>query len=198
MKTLIALFLTVVSASVFAAGKEAMDPKKQEMMKAWMEYATPGAPHKALADIVGKWKYTSKFWETPEAKAEESTGTSNFKMILGGRFLQQDVKGKAMGGMPFQGMGIVGYDNIKGKYDTIWIDNMATGVMHGTGMFDANLKTLNDSGEMSCPMTKNKKTSYRSEWKITDKKNMTYTMYGPAMDTGKEFKMMEMVFTRVK
>ena len=39
-------------------------------------------------------------------------------------------------GMSFEGMGVTGYDNLKGKYDTIWMDNMASGMMHGTGSFD--------------------------------------------------------------
>jgi hypothetical protein len=173
-----------------------MDPKKKEMMQKWKEASTPGAAHKVLEPMAGNWKYTSKWWEAADAKPEETTGTSNMKMILDGRFLQAEYKGKAMG-MPFTGIGMTGYNNISGKYETLFLDNMATAMMHGEGTFDAATKTLSESGEHACPFTESKKAQYRAEWKITDKNNMTYTMYGHGMD-GKapEFKTMEMVFKR--
>lgn len=190
------LALVALSAPVFAADapKGEGDAKKQEMMKAWMKYSTPGEPHKVLAGMAGNWKYTSKWWESAKSKPEESKGTSTMKMILGGRFLQHDTKGMAMG-VAFQGIGITGYDNLKEKYDTIWLDNMGTGIMRGTGSFDAATKTLKDKGEHSCPMSDDNTREYRSEWKITDKNNMTYSMYSDDED-GDEFKMMEMVFKR--
>lgn len=196
IKLLAALIMSLVSTSVFAAEPK-VDAKMAEMMKKFKEYSTPGAAHKTLADMAGNWTYASKMWETPDGKAQESKGTSSMKMILGGRFLQHDIKGEAMG-MPFEGLGFTGYDNIKKKYDTLWLDNMATGVMHGTGSFDATSKTLKDSGQFSCPMSPNKTRDYRGEWKITDKNNMTYSMFGPGPDGGKEYKQMEMVFKRVK
>ncbi len=165
-----------------------------EMMKAMKEYATPGEPHKVLAMMAGTWKYTSKFWMTADSKPEESSGSSVMKMILGNRFLEHTTKGKAMG-QNFEGLGITGYDNLKGKYDTIWLDNMGTGVMHGSGTFDQTTKTLSDSGSYSCPMSPTKSKDYRSEWKMVDRNNMIYTMFGPGED-GKEFKQMEMTFKR--
>ena len=43
--------------------------------------------------------------------------------------------------MPFEGMGIVGYDNLLKKFVSVWIDNMGTGLMPGTGTYDAATKT---------------------------------------------------------
>lgn len=172
----------------------AEDLKKQEMMKVWQEFATPGPQHKILASMVGKWKYTSKFWETSDAAPQESKGKSHMKLILGDRFLEHKIEGKVMG-MKFEGLGITGYDNIKGKFETLWLDNMGTGIAHGIGNFDDKTQTLTDKGEMSCPMTKSKKREFRGEWKIIDKKNMIYSMFGPGKD-GKDMKQMEMVFTR--
>ncbi len=191
------LFLVMFCCAIAFAkdhAKKEMDPKQQEMMKSWHEYATPGAPHKMLSDMVGKWNYTSKFWESAEAQQpEESKGSSTFKMILGGRFLQHDTKGKAMG-MDFTGMGLTSYNNLKKKYETLWLDNMGTGMMHGEGTFDEATKTLNDKGEFTCPMTKDQR-SYRGEWKIIDKNNMVYSMSGPDLK-GKDHKQMEMTFKR--
>lgn len=64
--------------------------------------------------MAGSWIYTSKYWESEGAKPESSNGTAKLKMILGGRFMENDIKGKAME-MPFEGMGITGYNNVMGK-----------------------------------------------------------------------------------
>lgn len=184
-----------MSRPLFANEPSADDAaKKQEMMETWKKYSTPGKGHKIFASMVGKWKYTSRMWESAEAKPEESTGTSTMKTIMGGRFLQHDTKGKAMG-MPFVGMGIMGYDTVKESYDSLWLDSMSTGMMRGTGTFDDATQTLKDSGSFSCPMAKDKVMTFRSEWKITDKNNMVYTMWTPDKD-GKEFKMMEITYKR--
>ncbi len=197
---LLSLLALVSMLSVVSSHAEdhKMDPKQAEMMKAFQAAATPGTQHKMLAGMAGKWTYTSKFWESAEAKPEVSKGTSTMKMILGGRYLQHDIKGKAMG-MPFEGLGITGYDNVKGEYSTIWLDNMGTGIMSGKGSFDESSKTLTDSGEFTCPIAQNKTQSYRGEWHIVDKNNMVYSMYSAGMNVGgPQFKNMEMTFKRAK
>jgi hypothetical protein len=199
MKSVLAgvLSLLFASSAVFAAdpAQTTADPKRQEMMKKWMEYSTPKESHKALEPLVGSWKFTSKMWESAKAKPEESTGTSSMKMVLGGRFLHQEVKGQAMG-QPFEGLGYVGYNNLEKRYETVWLDSMGTGMMRGTGSFDAKTKTLKDSGEYTCPFSADKTRDYKSEWKILDKNSLHYTMWGPDIDTGKEFKQMEIVYKR--
>jgi len=183
--------------SAFASDQTKTEHKPSEQeMKAWMEYSTPGEGHKVLASMVGNWKYTSKMWHKPDSKPEESAGTSSLRLILGGRFLENKTKGKAMG-MPFEGLGLTGYNNLTKKYETSWYDNMATGMMHGMGTFDEKTQTLKDTGEFSCPMSKDKPLTYRSEWKINDKNTMTFTMWMPN-ESGEEFKSMEMVFKRSK
>ena len=107
MKALL-LMLVFVSAQSFAGdAPPAQDPKMAEMMKAYEAAAKPGPEHKMLADMAGKYKTTNKFWHAPNTKPEEATGTSTMKMIMGGRWLQQEFKGKVMG-KPFEGMGMVG------------------------------------------------------------------------------------------
>jgi hypothetical protein len=193
-----------VTASIFAASSgyaaDAIktaegDPKMAEMMKKMKEAGTPGAAHKVLADMAGTWTYKSKHWMAPDAKPEEGTGTSTLKMMMGGRWLQHDTKTKMMG-MDYEGSGLTGYNNITKKYETTWIDNMSTSLMKGEGSFDTASKTLKESGTYSCPITNGERT-YRTEWKILDKNNMVYSMYGTGMDPkGPEYKTMELTFKR--
>ncbi len=171
-------------------------PEMEAMMKQGMERGMPGANHKVLEPFVGKWTNTVTFWMKPGDKPQVTQGTNDNTWILDGRFVKQDYK-SVMHGRPFEGLGITGYDNIRGEYQSIWLDNMMTGIMMGTGPYDAAAKTVKVSGAFSCPMTNEKEHWYRSEWKVVSNDKHTYTAYDKTPE-GKEFKNMEIVFTRVK
>lgn len=171
-----------------------MDPKQAEMMKAWKEASTPGPEHDLLKSMVGKWKVTTKSWMSEGSKPEETTGTSTFKTILGGRFVQQNFKGKMMG-QPYEGTGTLGFNKVTKKYESTWTDNMSTETMILEGTMNASTNTIEESGEFHCPIKKGPQ-KMRTEFKIIDKNNATFTMYMPDMETGKEFKSMEQVYKR--
>src|SRR5512143_1691169 len=105
-----------------SAQKKTMD--MQAMMEIYQELATPGAPHQLLARMAGSWNVRSSCAMEPGKPPMESTGTSEQKMILGGRFLQQEFSGEMMGS-PFTGIGVTGYDNHIKKYVSTWIDSMS-------------------------------------------------------------------------
>jgi len=170
----------------------AMDPQ----MEAWMKASTPSDNHKNLEIFNGNFTYTMKWWKGPEATPEESSGMTNGQWILGGHFIQQNVSGTAMG-QPFEGISITGYDNVKGEYSTVWIDNMSTGMMTSHSQFDAATKSFSETGSFACPMTGKKDMTFRGAIQITDNDNYTYQMYS-ADETEKEFKMMEITYARVQ
>ncbi len=177
------------------AKTEAMDKMQQEMMAKWQEYSTPGEGHKALEPLVGTWDYTVTWWEAPGSEPQKSTGTSEVKWIMGGRFLEQSAKGTAMG-QEFQGMGIMGYDNMTKEYSGIWIDNMGTGMMSSAGTYDPSKKTFTETGSFSCPQEGGEK-SFRGVTTILGPDKYTYEMFAAGKD-GKEARMMEIVYTRKK
>src|ERR1035438_2526899 len=119
------------------AGAPAGMPNQEEMTKAWMAAATPGEAHKKLEPMVGSFTVVTKMWMDPAKPPEESTGTSESKWVLGGRFVEQRVEGTAMG-QPFSGIGYTGYDNYKKKYVGSWTDTMGTMIMISTGTADAS------------------------------------------------------------
>lgn len=160
----------------------------------WKKYSTPGEQHKILKELSGNWKHTLKWWMKPGTNPEMHTGTNTNKMILGGRFLQQDAKGKAMG-QPFQGVGLTGFDLLREEFQSVWLDNMSTSMMSSTGTYDAATKTIKETGTFSDAMTGEKNRWYRAEWKILDKNNYTYEMYVKGTD-GAEFKSMEITYKR--
>src|SRR6266700_3279096 len=190
---LAAIMVTAGACSARATDQPKMTPEQQAMMDKAMKLGSPSEGHKALEPMIGKWTAKVLYWMKPGDKAEESTGASEQTWILGGRFVKQDYKGTMMNGMAFEGMGITGYDNIKGEYQTLWLDNMMTGFMLGTGAFDAPSKTIKTGGTFSCPMTGEKNMWYRSEWKVNDNDHQTYSSYGKTPD-GKEFKNMVITY----
>lgn len=193
-------FLILNGAMGFAAdekmtdGSMKMDPAMQAKMEEMKKLGSPNENHKALTPFVGQWTTTVKMWMSPDAKSEESQGTADNHWIMGGRFVQQDFKGTSMG-QPFEGMGLIGYDNIRGEYSNFWIDNMATGMMIGSGQYDAATQSFKTNATMSCPMTGEKNRSMRAVCKAVDENHFTHEMYMNDKD-GKEFKAMEIVYTR--
>ena len=173
-----------------------LPPGMDEAMMAKMkEYSTPNENHKVLDQFVGCWTYSSKWWMSSDAKVEESIGSSEVKWILDGRFVEQTVTGTSMN-QPFEGRGITGFDNLKKEYTAVWLDNMATGMMISSGKYDAATKTFSEQGSFSCPLV-NGPRAYRTVMKIVDDNTHIYEMYTNDKD-GKEFKSMEITYTRKK
>lgn len=98
-------------------------------------------------------------------------------------------------GQPFEGMGSIGYDNLRQEYVSIWMDNMSTGMMQMTGTFDSASPTLKTTGQLSCPLSGDKNRWVRSEAKIIDRNENIYTSYFRDAD-GTEFKAMEIIYKR--
>src|SRR5512142_32777 len=86
-----------------------MTPEQQAMMAAWQKAMTPGPQHQKLMARAGSWTVTTKSWEKPGAPVQESTGTAERTVILGGRVLTETVHGTFMN-MPFEGTGWTGFD----------------------------------------------------------------------------------------
>ena len=194
----VSVLALVLSVSSSFAGEEGMpmDTEKAAKMAEMQKYMMPNENHKALEPLAGTWKAQVKWWMSAEGKPEASQGTSENRWIMGGRFLEQDYKGESMG-KPFEGMGITGYDTIRGEYTSIWLDSMATGIMVATAQFDPASQTLNQNGTMSCPLTMEKNRPIRTIWKITDADHNIYESYMNDKD-GKEFKTLEISYERAK
>ena len=177
-------------SSDYANEEPAMSP---EMIKA-MELMAPNEKHRILEQFVGDWIYTGTFRMPHDAPAQNMTGTMKNTIVYGGRFLKQVIEGPWMDS-PFEGLGFTGYDNVRKEYVTIWLDNMATGIMASSGDYDASTKTLNLKGEHSCAMSGEKNRSYRSEWTILDENRSVYKSF--TLDpNGEEYISMEIKYTR--
>ena len=177
-----------------ASGSQAVAQMDEKAQKAWMDYMTPGDVHKMLAKSNGAWKGEVTMWMAPGQPPSTMTATCTNTMLLGGRYLQSTNKGEMMG-MPFEGIGVLGYDNATKMFTYTWIDNMGTGTMTLKGSWDNSTKSINLSGSMFDPMS-GKETTVREVYTITDDNNQLVQMYSPGPD-GKEYKNMEIKLTRM-
>ena len=174
--------------------KEAWIPIDSAMMdKAWKESMTVGEQHTMMAKSNGTWTGEVTMWMADGAPPMKSTSTTVNKTIYGGLYQESIHKGDMMG-MPFEGKSTMGYDNLKKEFFSTWIDNMGSGVLVMTGTWDAASKKLNLSGSMKCMNGQDAKM--REVFTMTDDNNQTLEMYGPDPTTGKEYKTMEIKYTR--
>ena len=198
---LLALGMVIlVSAAALGADKakkagKAGPPDEKAMMEAMAKAGTPGEAHKKLEPMVGTFDVKAKMWMDPSKPAEESTGKTESKWVLGNRFVQENFEGTMMG-QPFSGMGYWGYDNITKKYTGTWMDSMGTAMMNSTGKMDASGKVLTYTSMMNDPMT-GKLVKITEKVTVTDNDHHMMEMWGPD-PTGKNYKMMEITYVRKK
>jgi len=186
------LCLVVTASFVMAKEKKATQMDPQAMMEVYKKLATPGEPHKLLASMAGSWTTKTKHWMEPKKPPMESTGTCEQKMLLEGRFLQQECTGEMMGS-PFTGIGVTGYDNHTKKYVSTWMDSMGTGIFFMEGTASADGKTITQKGRYDDPIEGPMKL--RGVTKIVDANTESFEMYGTGK-SGKDMKMMEITYTR--
>jgi hypothetical protein len=203
------LLLTISTAFLFiACNKVKMDIKTDKSeewkpvdsataTKAWMDFATPGEMHKMLAKSDGAWTGANTMWMENGGKPVISTSEATNKMIFDGRYQISEHKGNFMG-MPFEGMSIVGYDNAKKKFVSTWIDNMGTGILSAEGDWNASTKSIEFKGKMTDPARPEKDCDIREVFTFIDDNTQKMEMYGPDSTTGKEYKTMEIKYTRKK
>jgi len=199
--TLILGSLLFISVASFAQDKktneqQAATPAQSQAdkeMAAWMAYMTPGAMHKMLASSDGEWKEELTFWMEPGGTPTKAEAMCTNTMVMGGRYQESIHKGDMMG-QPFEGKGTCAYDNARKVFQSTWIDNMGTGIMIMEGKYDEKTKTLNLSGTMVDAMT-GKTEKVREVIKFIDERTQIMEMY--MTKNGKEFKNMEIKFTKV-
>ena len=169
-----------------------MSPEEQAMMMAMEKAMTPGPEHAWLGRLAGTWEFTATFWMGPGGPPTTSTGVAERSTILGGRVMVEKVTSQMMG-QPFEGLGMMGFDNVSGKYWGTWNDNMSTGIMNSTG------NCASDKCEFAStafdPITGKLSTGRMTSEHSANRE--THAMYTAGPD-GKEFKNMELVYTRRK
>jgi hypothetical protein len=182
--------LLFVSSSLFAQDKKDANKMAQTQEKEqarWMEYMAPGEMHKLLTQAEGDWHEEIVFWMAPKTDPTKAESECSNSMIMGGRYQESIHKGDMMG-MPFEGKGLMGFDNIKKVFQSTWIDNMGTGIVFLEGPYDPKSKSITLTGKIVDPMT-GTIDKVRQVMTFIDEKTQKLEMF--STKEGKEFKSME-------
>jgi hypothetical protein len=165
-------------------------------MNAMMTAGAPGEAHKMMAKGNGKWDADITIWMANGAPGTMAKGTSVSTSLFDGRYQQSKFSGNMMG-MPFEGLATMAYDNTEKKFVSTWIDNMSTAIMTTTGVWDDASKSMTLTGEQKNPAN-GIMCTIKEVMTMPDDNHQIMAMYGPDPQTGKEYKMMEIKYTRKK
>jgi uncharacterized protein DUF1579 len=183
----------LLAAALVIVGTPARADDKKNDFEAYEKAGRPGPQHKVLASLAGSWEFTSQMWMAPGQAPQEWKGTAERKMILGGRFLEEKVTATFLG-QPFHGFGLNGYDNAQGKFVGTWLDSMSTAMSTSVGTADASGKVITYERDEYDVMAR-AKTKSRDVLRIVSPDKEVLEFY-KLLPGGKEFKMMEIVYTR--
>ena len=167
---------------------------EQEAMEIWMKMTTPGAEHKLLAGHVGKWNAKVKTWMAPGAPANESTGTATITMLLDGRIKHEDFH-TDMGGMSFDGFGMIGFDNFTRKFWMTWADNMSTALLFCEGTLSADGKELTFTGKINKAVQNMRDVPMKCTYKFLSDHHHVFESWEHS-GTQQEFQTLEIHYTR--
>ena len=169
------------------------DEKYRTVEDKYAKMATPGKHHEYLKVFEGKWNTKATIYDI-SGKSKQAEAVSTIKWILGNRFLTEDLDEKTS---DFRGMGIIGYDNDKKKYFMVWVDTMGTGQFTSEGTSDNAGKTFTLKGEAK-ELSEDGKITYTQTYRVESNDKILYEMHVKNDGNGKEYKAMEIVYTRAK
>jgi hypothetical protein len=167
---------------------------QQAMMDAMQRMGEVRPEHKQLAYFAGEWKATTTVWMDPKAPPEKSEGKTHAESKFGGRYIEMHHEG-SFAGQPFSGEGLVGFDNLKGKFFSTWIDSMSTGMWLAWGSYDKASNTYTFSGSMDDPMKAGTQVKVREVIHPADDKHYSFAWYETRGD-GKEAKTMQIDYAK--
>ena len=177
-------------------GMPAMSAEEMAHMQEYMKLMQPGEAHKHLHYYVGTWDTTTKVWMGGPGKAPMvSTGTSTFKSVLDGHWVKEEHAGSMMG-MPYNGMGMMGYDNYKNLYVGTWFSNMGTEMLQMAGARHPKTGVVTMYGTMDEPQLGVHGRTVKYVMTPTDDDQFTFGIID--LHAGDDYKVIEITYTRRK
>jgi hypothetical protein len=109
----------------------------------------PAPEHARLEDNVGRWNVQSTYFLGPDQPPMESTGHDTIERV--GPFWTLSHFRSELMGAPFVGRAAVGFDPVKKRWVSTWIDSMSPLLFVLEGEFDAAGRVLTMHCEVDAP-----------------------------------------------
>ena len=150
-----------------------------------MPIAKPGPEHGILKKMAGTWTAEADFMGMKE------TGTYERKLAMNGLWLLSEYEGKMMG-TPFVGHEITGWDPMKKKYVSCWVDSASTSMSIMEGTWDPSSKSMTLTGASTDPMSGDEMAMINVT-RMPDDDHMIFDMHMGSVDSPA---MMTITYTR--
>ncbi len=171
---------------------------QKAMMEKCIEAGKPGPMHDLMKQCEGTWSTVSREMGM-DGQWTESKGECVNTVIHGGRHVEVDFKG-TFHGEPFKGRGLMGYNNVAKRFESVWSDTRGSGIMFMTGEADKDGKVITLTGKFSDPIS-GQPMDFKEVFTMASKDKHIQEFYAnmPGPD-GKmaEMKFMEITYTKVK
>lgn len=182
--------LILAGCAGLLVGAAVLEPEKAESQRpAWMAMGKPNSNHARLASLAGDWDQTIHIYSHDGTPPMESKGTAKYRVILGGRFVTEEVKMILDDKTTFEWTGMYGFDNRKNKYIAFWADNLGTDFEQGEGENGLGGNDISFIGRQIEPST-GEETKFRWTMKLESQSEVSIVMNVFGAD-GKEVKMLE-------
>jgi hypothetical protein len=169
------------------------DTQKAEQMKRVEAAGTPGPEHHALDPLVGNWKAEVKCWMEPGGVPEVTEGNAKARWTFNGRFLEEEFHGQMMG-KPFTGRTLLGFDNVKETFNSVWVSDTQTSIFTSEGKGDSANKVITLEGKASCPATGRRDIPTKTVLRVVSQDKHVLEMFDES--NGGNSKTMEITYTR--
>lgn len=150
----LAVFGNLVSGlcAVEPKASPAAAPSPAAVMQKMVEAGRPGPEHAKLQPLIGNWTFTLSMWTDPSQPPATVTGTVERKWVMGGRFVQENVRGQS-GGESFEGLGMWGYDSQQKKFSITRTCGFCGKTSQDLAALDASGKKFTYATEEACPLS---------------------------------------------
>lgn len=113
---------------------------------------SPSAAHRVLEQPAGSWSMLYRVWIDPNGPPLSLPAEADCRMIFGGRYLRQEMKGSHA-----EGLGLEGYDNVTQQYSWVWIDSSNTHTLCFRGSAEESGRVLTYEGDIPDPVSRSLK-----------------------------------------
>ena len=194
----------VALSAASARAQEGM-PDMKAMMKKMEAACKAGKEHAQLAKAAGKWDITVKIWGMgPAAPPMVSKGTAEIESIHDGKFIKETLKYDMvmpdadgnMGTKTVTGFSIMGYNNFRKLYETVYFDNISTSFIQMSGTSPPGSNKVFLYGLMDEPMLDMVGRTIKAvATAVSDDKHL-FELYDLA--AGENYKVIEIEYVRKK
>ena len=119
--------------------------------------------------------------------------TAKASWTLNGRFVEGEFHGE-MFGTPFLGRSLLGYDNTKQKFISVWVSDIQTSMFTSEGKGDSGYKVITMEGKGDCPATGRKDVPMKQVFRVLSPDKHTFEMFD--VSKGESVRTMEITYTR--